>query len=97
MNNEEMKQRATRAQQLLQEPLIVESLDTIEREIIDQWAACPVRDVEGRELLWKYYQTARKFRAILEGVVSNGKLIAFREQQSAVDKMVNIFKGKQHA
>tara|TARA_R110000868_G_scaffold19561_7_gene84225 strand:- start:2205 stop:2498 length:294 start_codon:yes stop_codon:yes gene_type:complete len=97
MNNDEAMKRGARAQQLLQDPLIVESLDTIEREIIAQWEACPVRDIEGRELLWKYYQTAKKFRGILDGMVSTGKLSAFREQQSTVDKMVNIFKGKQNA
>jgi hypothetical protein len=89
--------RAARAEQLLREPLIVEALDIIEKDVLEQWEACPVRDVDGRELLWKYYKTAKKFRAILEGVVSSGKVVAFREKQAAMDKMVNIFKGKQNA
>lgn len=97
MTNGEMIRRAERAKQLLADPLLKESLDLIESDIIGQWEACPVRDEEGRELLWRYYKTAKKFRAILEGVVSNGKLVDFREQQSAKDKMVNIFKGKQNA
>ena len=96
MNNDEAIRRAERAKQLLADPMIKESLDLIESEIIDQWGACPVRDVEGRELLWRLYMSAQKFRGILVGTVQNGKVAEFREQQSAADKMVNIFKGKKN-
>jgi hypothetical protein len=90
MTNQEAMIRAERAVQLMNDTLLKESLDLIEREIIEQWDACPVRDVEGRELLWRYYKTARKFRLILEGVAQNGKVAAFREKQSATDKLVNF-------
>jgi len=97
MNNEELTKRAVRAEQILRDPMIVEAFGAIEKEIIDQWELCPVRDTEGRELLWQYYKVTRKFKGIFEGAVQNGKVAAFREQQSAADKMVNIFKGRKNA
>jgi hypothetical protein len=97
MTNDEAIRRGERAKQLLQDPLLVEALDLIEKEIISQWEACPVRDSEGREFLWQYYKTAKKFRGILEGTVQSGSVGAFREQQSLMDKTVNIFKGTKRA
>ena len=93
MTNDEAIRRGERAKQLLKDPLLVEALISIEAEIIAQWEACPVRDSEGRELLWKYYKTAKKFRGILEGAIQNGAVGVFREQESLMDKTVNIFKG----
>lgn len=75
--------RAVRAEQLLSDSLLKESLDMIEAEILAQWESCPARDVEGREELWKYYKTAKKFRGILQGAIESGKLAAFREKPGA--------------
>lgn len=97
MTNEEAVRRGERARQLMDDPLLKESLDSIEREILDQWEACPVRDIEGRELLWRYFKTAKKFRGILEGTMQNGKIAAFREKQSITDKAVSLFnRGQNH-
>ncbi len=93
MNNEESIRRAERAKQLLADPLIHEAFETIDRDIIDQWGACPVRDVEGREMLWRLHMTSLKFKAIFEGFIQNGKVAELREKQSATDKMVKLFRG----
>ena len=81
MTPEELKVRGENAARLLQDKLLNDSLDTIEREIMEQWEACPARDVEGREELWKYYKVAKKFRGILQGMVESGKVAAFHQQQ----------------
>jgi hypothetical protein len=91
MTPDEIARRATRAQQLLSDKLLVEALDTIEEEIIEQWEACPARDTEGREALWKYYKTAKKFRNILQGAVESGKVAAFRER-SLTESAFNMFR-----
>jgi len=80
MTPAETTKRAERARQLLDDPMLKEALDLIEREIIEQWEAVPVRDVEGRETIWRFYKTAFKFRAILQGAVENGKVAALREK-----------------
>ena len=67
-------QRGERAAQLLQDELIVEALETIEREYTEQGKNSPVRDVEGREKLFLMVKTAKKFRAELESVMETGQL-----------------------
>jgi len=75
------KVRGENALRILNDPLFIEAFNILERDIIEQWDAVPVRDVEGRELLWRFYKTAKKFRGILQGVVENGKVTSFREMQ----------------
>ena len=75
------KVRGENALRILNDPIFKDAMDILEREIIEQWDAVPVRDIEGRELLWRFYKTAKKFRGILQGVVENGKVASFRELQ----------------
>ena len=91
MSQQEISNKAERARQLLGDKMLVDALDLIEQEIIDQWEACPVRDPEGRETLWKYYKISKKFRGILQGAVESGKVAAFREQ-SLKHSVFNMFK-----
>lgn len=51
-------QRGERAAQLLQDELIVEALETIEKEYTERWKNSPVRDAEGREKLYLMVKTA---------------------------------------
>ena len=90
MTPEEIKRRAEHAAQLLNDSLLVETLDTIEREIIEQWEQIPERDTEGREIVWRYYKLAKKFRALLQGALESGTVTRFHEQkpQSLVQKTV---------
>lgn len=67
-------QRGERAAQLLQDDLIVEALDKVEREYTEQWKNSPVRDAEGREKLFLMVKTAQKFRMELESVMETGQL-----------------------
>ena len=80
MNPDEIIKRAEHARQLLEDPLLKDALDLMEKEVVEQWGACPARDIEGREQLWKFYKTTLKFRGILQGAIENGKVAQFREQ-----------------
>lgn len=70
----EQQQRGHQAAMLLDNGLLKDALDSIEKEVVEQWAACPARDAEGKEALWQLMKTAQKFRAILTGHIQNGKL-----------------------
>ena len=96
MTPEETIRRAEHASQLLEDPLVIEALSILEREVIEQWEACPARDVEAREFLWKFYKTTKKFRAILQGVLESGKIAAHAIQQkkSFVENTLNVVRGK---
>ena len=70
----EQQTRGQRAQELLDNELLRETLDAIEAEVVAQWGDCPARDKDGKEALWQLYKTAQKFRATLYGYVQTGKL-----------------------
>lgn len=93
MTKIDIEDRANQAERLLTDPLLIEALELIEREIIEQWEACPVRDIEGRETVWRLYKTAKKFRDILKGAVESGKVAEFQEK----NRFSNPFKMKKTA
>lgn len=77
MTNQELLAQQTKgqiSQSLLENELLNEALDAIEQEVIAQWEACPARDTEGKETLWKLYKVSKKFRSVLNGYVETGKL-----------------------
>lgn len=66
--------RGIAARALLDNELLREALDAIDREVMEQWIDCPARDKEGKEALWQLIKTSRKFRDILSGYIDTGKL-----------------------
>lgn len=66
--------RGRNAQALLDNELLREALDAIDREVMEQWIDCPARDKEGKEALWQLIKTSRKFRSVLTGYIDTGKL-----------------------
>ena len=92
MTPQEQLNRAEHAKRLLEDPILSEALDIIEKEVIAQWEAVPVRDTEGREELWKLYKTSKKFRGILHGLIDSGKLSAraFQDKQTMPQRIANL-------
>jgi len=89
MTPEEALRRSNQARQVFEQPIVKETLDFMEQEIMDQWTSCPVRDVEGREALWRMAVTTRKFRELLRGTMESGKLAADqirRKEESILQK-----------
>lgn len=66
--------RGHNAAMLLDNELLKETLTAIDKEVMEQWIACPARDKEGKEALWQLIKTSRKFKDILTGYVETGKL-----------------------
>ena len=81
MTPEEALRRASRAGQLFNDALLQETLDIMEREVMEAWMACPARDIDGREHLWQLAKTTRKFRDLLRGTMESGKLAAEQIRQ----------------
>lgn len=92
MTPQQQISRAEHAKRLLDDELLNEALEIIEKEVIAQWEAVPVRDTEGREELWKLYKTAKKFRGILHGVVNSGTLSAhaLQEKRTMPQRIANL-------
>lgn len=88
MTPEEALRRATAAERIFNDPLTQETLDFMEKEVMEAWMKCPVRDVEAREALWRMACTTRKFRDLLRGTMESGKLAAkqISDRQSFADR-----------
>lgn len=89
MTPEELLQRSEAAKRLLDDPLVKETLAIMEKEIIEAFADCPVRDLEGMRMLQSELRRVRKFRGILLGVMESGG-IARRQIQERQPLMRRI-------
>lgn len=77
----EQQTRGQYAMSLLENELLNEALEAIDKEVMEQWIACPARDKEGKEALWQLIKTSRKFRDILTGYIETGKLATAQLKQ----------------
>ena len=89
MSPEEALHRANAAGRIFNDPLTQETLDLMEKEVMEAWLACPVRDAEGRETLWRLAVTTRKFRDLLRGTMEAGKLAqdSIKRKESALQRV----------
>jgi hypothetical protein len=70
--------RAARAKLLLEDELLADAFDMLDREYVKAWRESHARDTDARERLWQAVQIVAKVRSHLSSAVSNGK-IAQRE------------------
>ncbi len=71
-------QRAMQAEELLNNPLLSDALDSMEREYLAAWRASKLPDLEERERLWLAMQVLEQVRNHLRIVLENG-VVARRE------------------
>lgn len=62
------------ARYILDHPLTVRAFKTLEDEIVEQWANCPLRDRDGQHELLLMLKVQRKFKAIFEGYIDAGMI-----------------------
>ncbi len=77
--------RAQRAQQLMDDELMVEAFAALENEYISCWKATPVRDTDARERLWQQLRNLSLLKDHFEKIIGNGKLA-----QKQLDDIVNL-------
>ena len=94
MTPAEILTRAESAKRILEDPLVVEALVTIERDVMEAFYACPVRDLEGMRILQTDLRLARQFKGILQGAIERGKLTAndLRERETFLKQAVRKFR-----
>jgi hypothetical protein len=66
--------RGARAERLLDDDLLQEAFDALERDYVRGWRDTGARDTDARERLWQALHIVAKVRAHLVAAVSNGKL-----------------------
>jgi len=67
-------ERGARAARLLDDELLKEAFETLERDYIKAWRETAARDTDARERLWQAVQVVGKVRDHLVTVVNGGKL-----------------------
>ena len=82
VTNEEQIQRAERAQELLEDPLIKESFDHLEKTYLDAWRDSRPGEELDREVLWQAWFALDAVRSHLNMVMQNGKIA-----RDALDKL----------
>lgn len=85
--------RAARAQELLDNPLLSEALDAWDKEITDAWKNSPLRDAEGREKLRLMLEASKTFKSHLLKTVETGQVIRAR-QPSFPERLRQVVGGR---
>jgi len=67
-------ERGARAQRLLDDDLLKEAFETLDRDYAKAWRETAARDTDARERLWQAVQIVGKVRDHLVTVVNGGKL-----------------------
>ena len=70
--------RARHAQQLLDDPLLIETLDAIEAAAITAWRNTGSDRQQDREVAYYSIKAAERVRLTLQGIVDNGQIAANR-------------------
>ena len=91
MTPDELILRAEKAQRLLNDPLIREALQTLEKDVAEAWATSAIRDKEGQNELLLMMKTARKFKAIFETYVQTGEVEKSKLQTPRLTRTLERF------
>lgn len=99
MNMDEQQQleteveRARQAREITEHPLWAEAFDAYRKRLMDEWAASPARDTDGREKLWLMVKTASAVERHLAEILETGKLasIQLEQKRSLLDRAKGMF------
>jgi hypothetical protein len=77
------RDRANRAQQLLDNDLFNEAITSIERDLMGAWKNSPARDTDGRERCFAAVQQLGKIKDYFQSVLNDGKMAAAQLKELA--------------
>jgi hypothetical protein len=86
---------AERARQIMEEPIVKQALDEMERLATDALEQCPINDIAFRDRVWMVFCMTRRFRRQFQTMMETGKLAEFdikqkRSWADAARKVVGI-------
>ena len=77
MSLEDEQRRGRAADQLLENPLLIEAFATIEKELQDAWTESKAKDEAGREKLWLMLKLLGRVKAHVQQVSLTGQMATF--------------------
>lgn len=76
MNLQEQLDRGVKSEKLLADPVFNDAWDAVAKAIHDQWAQCPLRDLDGQHELRLMLKLLTELKQVFELAVTDGKLAA---------------------
>jgi hypothetical protein len=84
-------ERGARAQRLLDDELLKEAFETLDRDYTRAWRETAARDTDARERLWQAVQVVAKVRDHLIHAVNGGKLAQREMNELAGRRRFGLF------
>jgi hypothetical protein len=72
--------RARRAQSLLNDPLVKEAFETLEKDLLSSWRNSGTRDTETRESLWLAMRLLDRIHTHLQSILETGQMAEKMQQ-----------------
>lgn len=72
--------RASQAQRLIDDPLLIEALGNIRCAAIKAWEATAIDNAQAREFAWLTVKVVGRIEAELQSIIDDGKIAAARVQ-----------------
>jgi hypothetical protein len=66
--------RAVRAKAIIEDPMVVDALAAIEREVYDAWRSVAAPDVANREMLYDLSRAVQMFRNYFANILTTGQM-----------------------
>lgn len=73
LTDREHSRRVSEARRLLEEPLLIEAFDKIERQAIEELVKAERKDDDGRRLMADYIRAVRAVRRHIEQIIVTGE------------------------
>ena len=90
MNESLQLERASRAKQLLEDPILIEGFDLVRAGIMQRWELSPIRDRDGAHELKLMLKLLADVRAALAQAVNDGKIVQFNHKQKLMDRVKGV-------
>tara|TARA_X000001316_G_C910961_1_gene26308 strand:- start:35 stop:301 length:267 start_codon:yes stop_codon:yes gene_type:complete len=74
--------RGNKAKQILEEPLFVESVQTVRTELMNEWLNSDEKNSEQRENIWKMRRMLEVVLIQLQSVMETGKLAKQKQSEN---------------
>lgn len=74
MTDDELDMRGEKAKSLLNDSMFKDAMEAVKKSLFEAWTDVPIRDVEGREWIFKMYQAQVRFENVFKGYVDAGKV-----------------------
>jgi ABC-type siderophore export system fused ATPase/permease subunit len=88
MNVYEEDSRGRQANELLENSLFREAIDTIRQSLVDKWLSSPVRDIEGQHELRLMAKLLGDIEGYIENVAKTGKMAAIQlEKEQNIERL----------